>query len=123
MLILILKPKGNILNTNLFPARCSYEFALVVRTLFVRVRTSANSPANYATPPSDNAGLQTILKKVLEKDLNAGMGCSGEGATAQQQKALEPSQINNANKHHSGQAATRQQAAAAAKHTKKTLKN
>ena len=59
---------------NLFPVRCSYEFALVVRTssrvvrtlfvrcsyefasLFVRcsyaVRTSANSPANYATRPS-----------------------------------------------------------------------
>jgi hypothetical protein len=55
------------------PARCSYEFALVVRTLFVRssyefayaaralfvrcsyaVRTSANSPANYATRPSDD---------------------------------------------------------------------
>ena len=42
MLILVLKPKGNILNTK-FPARCSYESALVVRTssrvvraLFVR---------------------------------------------------------------------------------------
>ena len=48
--------------TNLFPARCSYELALVVRALFVRARvafgtllarcsyaarTSANSPANY----------------------------------------------------------------------------
>ena len=37
--------------------RCSYEFAYAVRALFVRcsyaVRTSANSPANYATRPSD----------------------------------------------------------------------
>ena len=46
--------------------RCSR----VVRTLFVRVRTSANSPANYATRPSEPEGAHKAHGKAVTQAKN-----------------------------------------------------